>query len=354
MKVMAVNSSARVGKESKTEIVLDHLVKGMREAGADVDVVNLQKKKINYCIGCFTCWCKTPGRCIHKDDMSKELFPKYVESDLIVMATPLYHYTVNALLKTFIERTLPVAEPFLELRDGVTRHPRRHPQKPVVALSVAGFPEYSVFDELSSYMNYLFKDKLVAEIYRTSSEIMSVMMKEGKVKDSLEATVQGGRELVESMKISDETMKRINQPVSDFESMAPMANLYWQTCIDEKVTPLEFKEKGLTPRPNSIETYAAMMKLGFNKEKAGDARAIIQFLFSGSVQGECYFKIDPGAFDVVKGKADCPDLTIVTPFPVWMDILTGKADGQQMFMEQKYTVEGDVSLLMRMNEFFGE
>ena len=39
MKVMAINSSARVGKESKTEIVLDHLVKGMREAGADVDVV---------------------------------------------------------------------------------------------------------------------------------------------------------------------------------------------------------------------------------------------------------------------------------------------------------------------------
>ncbi len=248
MKVMAINSSARVGKESKTEIVLDHLVKGMREAGAEVDVVNLQKKKINYCIGCFTCWSKTPGQCIHKDDMSKELFPKYVESDLIVMATPLYHYTVNALLKTFIERTLPVAEPFLELRDGVTRHPRRHPQKPVVAVSVAGFPEYSVFDELSSYMNYLFKDKLVAEIYRTSSEIMSVMMKEGKVKDSLEATVQGGRELVQSMKISDETMQRINQSVSDFESMAPMANLYWQTCIDEKVTPSGVQAEGaVTP-----------------------------------------------------------------------------------------------------------
>ena len=223
MKVLAVNSSPRGDGQSKTELMLDHLVKGMREAGAEVEVVELRKRKVNNCTGCFTCWTKTPGVCIHKDDMSKELFPKYVESDLIVMATPLYHYTVNALLKTFIERTLPVAEPFLELRDGVTRHPRRHPQKPVVAISVAGFPEYSVFDQLSSYMNYLFKDKLVAEIYRTSSEIMSVMMKEGKVKDALEATVQGGRELVESMKISDETMERINQPISDFESMAPMA-----------------------------------------------------------------------------------------------------------------------------------
>jgi multimeric flavodoxin WrbA/putative sterol carrier protein len=354
MQVMAINSSARVGQQSKTEIVLDHLVKGMREAGADVDVINLQKKKINYCIGCYTCWSKTPGECIHKDDMSRELFPKFVDSDLIVMATPLYHYTVNALLKTFIERTLPVAEPFLELRDGVTRHPRRHPQKPVVAVSVAGFPEYSVFDQLSSYMNYLYKGNLVAEIYRTSSEIMSVMMEEGPARESLDAVVQGGRELVESMKISDETMRKINQPIADFESMEPMANLYWQTCIDEKVTPLEFKKKGLRPRPISIETYAALMQMGFNKEKAGDTRAIMQFVFSGSVDGDCYFKIEPGRFEVVTGKADSPDLTITTPFEVWMDIMTGKADGQQMFVEQKYTVEGDLSLLMRMNEFFGD
>ena len=54
------------------------------------------------------------------------------------------------------------------------------------------------------------------------------------------------------------------------------------------------------------------------------------------------------------GTAEKPDLTIETPFEVWMDIMTGKADGQQMFMEQKYRVNGDLSLLMRMNQFFGK
>ena len=80
----------------------------------------------------------------------------------------------------------------------------------------------------------------------------------------------------------------------------------------------------------------------------------MQFLFSGIVKGECYFKIESGEFDVVTGKAESPDLTVETPFEVWMDIVTGKADGQQMFLEQKVKVDGDVSLLMRMNEFFGE
>lgn len=46
MKVLALNSSVRTGGQSKTELMLSHLVKGMHEAGADVDVVNLREKNI--------------------------------------------------------------------------------------------------------------------------------------------------------------------------------------------------------------------------------------------------------------------------------------------------------------------
>jgi len=95
MKVLALNSSPRTGRDSKTELMLNALVEGMREAGAEVEVVNLREKTIKNCIGCFTCWTKTPGICVHKDDMTKELFTKWLESDLAVYATPLYHYTVT-------------------------------------------------------------------------------------------------------------------------------------------------------------------------------------------------------------------------------------------------------------------
>ena len=88
--------------------MLNCLVEGMRDAGAEVEIVHLREKTVNNCMGCCTCWTKTPGKCIHKDDMTKELFPKWLASDLAVYATPLYHYTVNAEMKAFIERTLPV------------------------------------------------------------------------------------------------------------------------------------------------------------------------------------------------------------------------------------------------------
>ncbi len=353
MKVLALNSSSRTGDVSKTEIILGDLLQGMREAGAEVEVVELRRKKIRYCIGCFTCWTKTPGVCIHKDDMTREIFPKYRDSNLVILATPLFHYTVNAVMKTFIERTLPIALPFFEKRDGVTAHPYRHKVPPIVFISVAGFPEESVFDALKFYVNFLFHEQLVAEIYRTSSEMISKSSTGKKVSDIREALIQGGRELVQSMKISQETMARIKKPITNFEEMAPLGNLMWQTCINEGVTMGDAQKSGLIPRPDSIETFLMLMKFAFKANKARDARFTIQFNFSGQVAGECYFVIENGRFKTGLGKSNNPDLVIESPFEVWMDVMTKKADGQKMFMEKKYTTQGDISILMRMGEFFG-
>jgi putative sterol carrier protein len=97
-----------------------------------------------------------------------------------------------------------------------------------------------------------------------------------------------------------------------------------------------------------------IMPMGFDSEAAGNTRATIQFKFSGEVEGDCHFKIENGKIQAAQGLAEKPDLTIEAPFNVWLDIMTGKADGQQMFMEQKYKVAGDFSLLLRMSQLFGK
>jgi multimeric flavodoxin WrbA/putative sterol carrier protein len=353
VKVLAINSSPRTGGQSKTQMMLDWLVEGMREEGADVNVVNIHKKKIRYCIGCYTCWTKTPGECVQKDDMSKELFPEFMESDLAVLGTPLYHFTLNANLKAFIERTLPMVQPFFVESDGVTSHPLRKEPPRIVALSVAGFPEESVFEQLTSYMNYLFRDRLVAEIYRAGAEGMARMLDSPAVQDVIDATIQGGRELARSRSISPETLARIKQPLGDFETMSPLGNLYWKTLIAEGLTPREAEKKGVVPRADSIETYLLVMKAGFNRKKAGDFAATIQYDFSGEVKGSCHLVIGDGEIQTAEGPAGHPDLTIATPFEVWMDIVGGKADGPQMLMDGKYKVDGDLSALTRMAEVFG-
>jgi multimeric flavodoxin WrbA len=356
MKVLAVNSSPRGEGESKTGLMLSHLVLGMREAGADVEIVELRKKTIRNCAGCFTCWTKTPGVCIHKDDMSSELYPKFLESDLVVYATPLYHFTLNAAMKTFIERTLPILEPFLEERSKGTGHPLRKEFPKAVVLSVAGFPEMSAFDQLSSWARFVFGKSgvLVAEIYRPAAESMVIPFYKDKAEEIAEATRKAGREIVQSLKVSDETLAAVTQDfVGDKEMMRKMANLFWKNCIAEGVTPKEFAAKGFMLRPDSIETYMMVLSMGFNPAGAGNTKAVLQFNFSGSVQGTCHFRIENGTITPVPGSAEKPDLVIDSPFDVWMDIMTGKADGQQMFMTRKYQVKGDLTLLMRMKQFFG-
>ena len=156
------------------------------------------------------------------------------------------------------------------------------------------------------------------------------------------------------MKISKETMERITRPIVDnFDTMANMANVFWKTCIREGLTPKEFHQRNLIPRPDSIETFMMIMPMGFNSERAGDTRAVLQFNFSGEVEGSCHFKIENGKIEAKEGAAEKPDLTVESPFEVWMDVMTGKADGQQMFMQQKYKAVGDLSVLMRMKDLFG-
>jgi FMN-dependent NADH-azoreductase len=355
MKVLAINSSPRKGGQSKTELMLTHLVQGMQEAGADVETVHLREKTVRNCTGCFTCWSKTPGVCIHKDDMTKELYPKWLESDLAVYATPLYHFHMNATMKAFIERTLPVLEPFLlEGKEG-TQHPLRGKHPLMAFLSVAGFPEAEIFDQLSAWVNSVYgrAGAVVAEIYRPAAESMATRPFQAIANDVLAATAQAGREIVESMKISPATMARIKQDiVEDNRILHQMGNLFWKSCIEAGVTPKEFEEKGLVPRPDSIDTFMMVLPMGFNAEAAGNTNAIVQFNFSGEVEGSCHFRIKEGKITAQNGAAQKADITIDSPFEVWMDIMMGKADGQKMFMEQKYKVGGDMELMLKMRELF--
>lgn len=357
MKVLALNSSPRKEGQSKTERMLTHLVNGMQEAGAEVETVHLREKKIRNCAGCFTCWTKTPGICIHKDDMTKELFPIWLEADLVVYASPLYHFHLNAAMKAFIERTLPVLEPFFKEKENRTHHPMRHRHPKMVFLSVAGFPEDEIFDQLSAWVQFVYgrAGAVVAEIYRPAAETMVSAAFRDKARDVFAATAQAGREIVESMQVQPDTMKRIKQEIVEDKAMLHrMGNLFWKTCIAEGVTPKEFADKGLIPRPDSLETFLMIMPRGFNAEAAGDTRATIQFNFDGEVQGACHFDIHDGKLEAKKGAAEKATMTINSPFELWMDIITGKGDGQQMFMEQKYSVDGDLNLLLRMNELFGK
>ena len=127
MKVLAFNCSPKMDKGA-TALILNPFLEGMREAGVEVELFYTKKLEVNPCQGCFNCWLKTPGKCFQKDDMQMVL-AKLREADIWVFGTPVYVDGVSGPMKNLMDRMLPLLQPFIELRDGHCRHPKREGAK---------------------------------------------------------------------------------------------------------------------------------------------------------------------------------------------------------------------------------
>lgn len=100
-KVLAISSTPRRGGNS--DVLCDHFLNGARESGHDVEKIFLKDMKVKYCTACGTCYDITK-ECPLKDDASV-IVQKMKDADVIVMATPVYFYSMSAQMKTLIDRT---------------------------------------------------------------------------------------------------------------------------------------------------------------------------------------------------------------------------------------------------------
>ena len=127
---ITVFSGSHKGREGNTLIMVEEFLKGAEEAGAETENIILTEKNIGYCKGKFECWLKTPGSCKMRDDMDN-LIPKFMTSDIVVFACPVYFDNVPALMKNFIDRLAPVLLPhFEEDEQGEYRHAKRYVKYP--------------------------------------------------------------------------------------------------------------------------------------------------------------------------------------------------------------------------------
>jgi hypothetical protein len=240
MKVLAINGSPR-GAKGNTERILQPFLEGARRAGAQTEAVYLRDRHINHCLGCFTCWVKTPGVCIHEDDMPA-LLEKLRQADIVVFATPLYIYNVSGMMKDFMDRMLPLAQPHIVQRGDRLGHPPRYPRpEPTkfVLISNAGFPErhhFSGLEEVFRRFSGSSDESLAGMIFCAGGELLRQPDLQDSLAWYLEAARQAGGEVVEQGHISPETQAVLDRPLAeDPVAYAAMANAYWHSLGVEKV-----------------------------------------------------------------------------------------------------------------------
>lgn len=95
-------------KHGNTDRLADEFIRSAQEASHRVEKIYLKDRKINGCLGCGACQ-RNGGSCVQKDDMD-DIYEKWLASDVVVLASPVYFYTWSSQMKAVLDRTFAIEQ----------------------------------------------------------------------------------------------------------------------------------------------------------------------------------------------------------------------------------------------------
>lgn len=116
----------------------------------DVKWIDLSQLNIANCVGCFGCWTKTPGRCVIRDDAVK-VYPLIARSDTLLYISRIKYGGYDTVMKTMLERAIPVQQAFIRILAGETHHVQRSvvpKDATILAYGDTGEEERAIFRKL--------------------------------------------------------------------------------------------------------------------------------------------------------------------------------------------------------------
>lgn len=350
MKVLVINGSPKGGKSNTyqlTKAFLAGMEEGAKAAREDFETCEMQVNQLDIhpCLGCFSCWSKTPGNCCIQDDM-QQVIEKRLWADITIWSFPLYYFTVPGGLKNLIDRQLPMLLPFMvenEKQTGNGGHPSRYDMsgKKTVVISTCGFYTaegnydgiYSLFDHLCGKDNY-------TTIFCGQGELFRVPELLRRTNEYLGYVQKAGREYVASGILAD-TRTELGQLLFPREKFESWADASWGIG----------KQDG--EKESDALIFTRQMAVLYRKESYSGKEQVLEMYYTDI--DECY--------QIVMGKEGSRVVTdgsmtattrIETPLSVWRSIAAGEIRGDEALMKQLYRVKGDFNLMLKWDTYFGE
>jgi multimeric flavodoxin WrbA len=187
LKVLAILGSPRRG--GNTEILLDEALRGASNHGGLCEKVVLRDLKITPCLEIYKC--AEDGICAIKDDM-QTLFPKIAQTERLIIASPIFFYSVSALAKAMIDRCQSL---------WVKKYVLRLPVSPIAHrkgafISVAATRGKKLFDGARLTIRYFFD---AIDVTYSNELLVRGTDDKGEVRkqsEALEAAYELGRRLI--------------------------------------------------------------------------------------------------------------------------------------------------------------
>jgi multimeric flavodoxin WrbA len=191
VKVLGLFGSPRRG--GNTDLLLEEMLRGAEEAGAHIERIIISKLTFSSCIECHGC--DETGECVLHDDM-KEVYPKLLEADHIILASPIFFYGVTAFAKALIDRVQS-----LWMRKYRKKVPRENPRrtKKGFFISAGATQGAKLFDGALLTVKYFF-DALDADF--AGQLLFTGMEEKGDIRNyptALRDAFEAGKALVEGI-----------------------------------------------------------------------------------------------------------------------------------------------------------
>lgn len=231
MKVLVLNGSPKA-ERSNTLNITKAFLKGF-PADTEVEQVNLYKKDIKPCLGCFSCWSRTPGSCVIKDDM-QEIYEKIKAADIVIESFPLYFFGMPSQMKATTDRCLPFMLPYMgnlvedknasfhELRDE-SMHDKR-----LVVITTCGYvDEKPMYPALLKQLDLIAGEGHYTAILCPEGELFIADKAKRQREGYLAEITKAGAEFAQNRSLSEETKKRIAKPILSPKGFETITLAHW-------------------------------------------------------------------------------------------------------------------------------
>lgn len=350
MKILAINGSPK-GNRSNTWRLTIAFLEGINiqeeNGGAqapEIETLNIGSLNLKPCLGCFSCWNKTPGECCIHDDM-QGVIDKILWADIVVWSFPLYYFGLPGQLKTLIDRQLPMSLPFMCTETESGGHPSRYDMsgKRTVVISTCGFyTAQGNYDCVTNLYDRLCGKGGYTAIFCGQGELFRVKELSERTDEYLSWVKKAGQEFA-SGGISGETRGKLDRNLFPRDVFEAMADASWGVG-----------ESGEKEDPSLV--FTRQMAALYRKESWQEHDVVLDMNYTdiGKVYritlGQKGSRVEVEPED---GFADSFTTRINTPFDVWRSIASGEIAGDEALMKHLYSVEGDFDLMMHWDDFFG-
>ena len=341
MKILIINGSPK-GIRSNTFMLATAFAEGIREkAEAEIEALHVSNLDIKSCLGCFGCWNKTPGKCVIEDAMGSVL-DKILAADLVIWSFGLYYFNVPGKMKNLIDRQLPLSLPFMAKDSESGGHPARYDTagKKHVVVSTCGF--YTAegnYGSVNTMFDHFIGEGKYEKIYCAQGELFRVPELKSRTDEYLDSVKKAGGEYI-SGGISPETRQQLDTILFPRETFEAMADASWGIN----------SETGA--KDDSEYIFTKQMAALYNKESYKGTDIVLEMDYT-DVGKKYQIILGRDGSEIIRDGFREYTTKIETPYTVWKDIAAGKISGTEAMMKHLYRVEGDFSLMINWEKYFG-